>query len=426
MPIDAEKSSEQACGGRMRIILAGEFGFPNGSGRTARVYAFAKGLSAAGCDVEVACLRPTEGTGTWAANPNASGTYRGVPFSYTGGSPYRDDTFARRRLRDLRSALRLFRLVRGTRAQGPASVILFSHSAVWIVAAVLACRLARSFCVLEQCEYLAARAPDSVTTRARRWYYAKTMYRLVDGVIVISTFLEEHFSARIRDDARLIRVPILVDMDEFGEEQTGVLADQHTLVFVGHLNHTGEIDRLLDAFFEVAPRFPEWNLRVIGGTCIPTAIEGFRERAASSATPDRVEFVGSVERSALPGLLRDAGAFALPRATGLFSTAGFPTKLGEYLATGRPVVVTATGDIPLYLRDGVDAYVVPPDDTRAFAARLADVLADPAAAKAMGARGRETARTQFGIETQGMRLAAFMRGFGEPGTRRRARRSTAD
>jgi len=409
----------------MRIILAGEFGFPNGSGRTGRVYAFAKGLSTAGCEVEVACVRPTEGIHAWAANPSARGSFRGVPFSYTGGSPYRDATFVRRRLRDLRSALRLARLVRGTRAQGPAHVILFSHSAVWILAAVVACRLARSACVLEQCEYPAVRAPDSVKTRARRWYYTKTMYRLVDGVIVISTFLEDYFSARIRRDARLIRVPILVDMDEFGEEQTGALKDQRTLCFVGHLNHTGEIDGLLDAFFEVAPRFPEWDLRVIGGTCVPMAMERFRERAASSPTPDRIEFLGSVERSALPGLLREAGAFALPRASGLFSTAGFPTKLGEYMASGRPVVVTATGDIPLYLHDGEDAYLVPPDDTHAFAARLAEVLADPAAAKAVGARGRETARTQFGIETQGKRLAAFMREFGEPGTRPGAHRPRA-
>jgi glycosyltransferase involved in cell wall biosynthesis len=127
---------------------------------------------------------------------------------------------------------------------------------------------------------------------------------------------------------------------------------------------------------------------------------------------ERVEFTGSVGRLEIPGLLREAAAFALPRASGIFSTAGFPTKLGEYLAMGKPVVVTATGDIPLYLRDGVDAYLVPPDDTHAFAARLAEVFADPSAAREVGERGRETARREFDIVSQCRRLADFMEEVG--------------
>ena len=113
------------------------------------------------------------------------------------------------------------------------------------------------------------------------------------------------------------------------------------------------------------------------------ALDRFRSRVASLGLAERVEFTGSVERAGLPGLLKEAAAFALPRASGLFSTAGFPTKLGEYLATGKPVVVATTGDIPLYLSDGVDAFFVP-DDTRAFAARLAEMFADRSAKKQGG------------------------------------------
>ena len=76
-------------------------------------------------------------------------------------------------------------------------------------------------------------------------------------------------------------------------------------------------------------------------------------------------------------------------------------------------MVTATGDIPLYLSDGVNAYLVPPDDTGAFAARLAEVFANPSAARQVGARGRETARREFDVVSQGQRLAAFMAAFRE-------------
>ena len=46
----------------------------------------------------------------------------------------------------------------------------------------------------------------------------------------------------------------------------------------------------------------------------------------------------------------------LARPDNIQAKGGFPTKLGEYLATGNPVVVTKVGEIPNYLIDGVNAF----------------------------------------------------------------------
>jgi len=301
--------------------------------------------------------------------------------------------------------------VRGTQDQGSASVILFSNSAAWILTAVAACRLAGSACVIEKSEYPFVGAPDTIAARAWSWLFTRTLYKLVDGVIVISTCLETYFLARVRRRAHVVRIPIIVDLDEFSDEHIGSGLDQRVLCFVGSLEHEGEVDSLLDAFSEIAERFPEWRLRVIGGSKNPAVLPAFRSRVAESRLSDRVEFVGQVGRDTLPRLFADVGAFALPRASGLFSTAGFPTKLGEYLASGRPVIVTATGDIPLFLQDGVSAFLVPPDDTRAFAVRLADLFRDPEAARGVGVRGREVARRHFEVKSQCRRLAEFLNGL---------------
>jgi glycosyltransferase involved in cell wall biosynthesis len=398
-------------GSANRVLIAALEPFPHGGGATARIHAYARGLMAAGMDVAVVCLRSTERSEKDALNRSAAGLYDGVPFQYSCGSPYRERTFVRRRLRELSSAIRLRRLVRGATGQSPANVILFSNSALWIVAAVWACRAAKSACVLEKSEYPFVYSRKTVRKRLWAWFFTRTVYRLFDGVIVISTCLEEYFMARIKRGAKVIRIPILVDMSEFSEERIGDGRDQRILCYVGNLGHKGEIDSLLDAFGEVEARFPEWRLRVIGDGRDPSVIAGFRSRVANMDLSHRIEFVGRVSRDALPGLYREAGAFALPRASGLFSAAGFPTKLGEYLASGRPVIVTSTGDIPLFLQDGVDAFLVPPDDPHAFAARLAELFADPVGAHAVGARGRETARQKFEAESQCRRLATFLRGL---------------
>ena len=409
---DARPGGSAGCGERRRILIAGEFGFPNGTGAAARIHAYAKGLRAGGCDVTVVCLRWSEQDAGSAKNQLANGQYGGVPFTYTSGSPVRDATFVRRRLRDARSALAFSRLVRGTFGRGSANVILFSNSALWIVMTVAVCRLARSACVIEKSEYPFVYAADTARMRLWAWLFSRTVYRLVDGVVVISTCLERYFVARVRRDARVIRIPILVDLDEFEAEPADRAPGQGILCYVGNLDHHGEIDGLLDAFGEVAPHFPLWRLRVIGGSGDPRALERFRSRVARMGLAERVEFTGAVERAELPGLLRQADAFALPRASGLFSAAGFPTKLGEYLASARPVAVTATGDIPLYLHDREDAYLVPPNDTHAFAERLAEMFTDPSAAREVGARGRETARKHFEVKSQCQLLAAFLDGFG--------------
>jgi len=402
---------------RPRLLIAGAFGFPNGTGAAARVHAYAKGLSAAGCDVKVVCLRWSERSAEGAKNRQVDGLHHGIPFTYSSGSPYRAATFTRRRLRDVASALRFARLVRGTLGQPPAKVILFGDYALWIITTVAVCRLAGSACVIEKSEYPFVYARDSVLTRMWARVFTKTVYRLVDGVIVISTCLERYFLEHVRRGARVIRVPILVDLDEFDRPAADDAPGRDILCYVGHLDHRGEVDGLIDAFSEVAARFPRWSLRIIGSSSDPRRMDRLRTRAADLGLGERVEFTGSVERAGLPGVLAEATAFALPRASGLFSTAGFPTKLGEYLATAKPVVVTATGDIPLYLRDGVDAYLVPPDNTAAFAARLAEVFAHPSRAREVGARGRETARREFDVVSHGRRLAAFMAEVGRSGAR---------
>ena len=51
---------------------------------------------------------------------------------------------------------------------------------------------------------------------------------------------------------------------------------------------------------------------VIGGSSDPSALDSLRSRAADLGLEGRVEFIGGVERSALPGVLNDITAFALP------------------------------------------------------------------------------------------------------------------
>jgi trehalose synthase len=74
---------------------------------------------------------------------------------------------------------------------------------------------------------------------------------------------------------------------------------------------------------------------------------------------------------------------------------GFCLAVTEALWKGTPVVASNVGGIPLQVEDGVNGFLVEPDDTSTFADRIVTILKDPKLRSEMGAKGRETVRKKF-------------------------------
>jgi glycosyltransferase involved in cell wall biosynthesis len=255
--------------------------------------------------------------------------------------------------------------------------------------------------ILEKSEY-----PFVYSPRTKPWQTAyrdlhqRFVYRLFDGAIVISTMLQDYFSQHLRAGAPILRVPILVDTRIFPPPDS---EPSDCVLYLGTLSHSGEVESLIVAFSSIAGTHPGTTL-VIGGAASAADEARVLACAQQSGVAKRVRILGQVAGDDVPALVTSARVLALPRSSGTFSSAGFPTKLGEYLAAGRPVVVTATGDIPLYLTNSVDALLVPPDDSAAFASALGAALDDPSAGN-LGRAGRETATREFNPATH---MRAFL------------------
>ena len=148
------------------------------------------------------------------------------------------------------------------------------------------------------------------------------------------------------------------------------------------------------------------NLLLIGGANSQSEYEELKllnERLGNS----RVYFYGKADRDEIPVLLNQARILTLARPSSIQSTGGFPTKLGEYLSTGKPVVVTAVGDIPQYLQNGINAFVVKPDDHEAFANAICDVWDHYEDAAKVGQRGKELTLTIFNGDYQAGLIERF-------------------
>jgi len=92
----------------------------------------------------------------------------------------------------------------------------------------------------------------------------------------------------------------------------------------------------------------------------------------------------------------------------------FGLAMAEALATGVPVVATATDGAREIVEDGVNGTIVPIDDEDALASALAALLEDGGRRKAYAARAAESARRRFGLdrmvgETERVYLEALAR-----------------
>jgi glycosyltransferase involved in cell wall biosynthesis len=90
----------------------------------------------------------------------------------------------------------------------------------------------------------------------------------------------------------------------------------------------------------------------------------------------------------------------------------WPELLGlvllESMACGTPVICTEVGGMPEFVEDGVTGFVVPPNDPAALRERVSYLLRNPAAAVAMGQRGKERVLKEFTWDVVARRcLAAY-------------------
>jgi glycosyltransferase involved in cell wall biosynthesis len=79
---------------------------------------------------------------------------------------------------------------------------------------------------------------------------------------------------------------------------------------------------------------------------------------------------------------------------------GFSNSILEYMAAGRPVVVTEVGGAREVVAEGETGYLVPSGDDAMMAERLVALLQDPERARAMGVKGKRVVEEKFSCAAQ--------------------------
>jgi L-malate glycosyltransferase len=108
-------------------------------------------------------------------------------------------------------------------------------------------------------------------------------------------------------------------------------------------------------------------------------------------------------------LLKDVDVFALSS-----THEGMCTSLLDAMAAEKPAVATAVGGVPEVVDDVETGFLVPPREPEALAARIVQLLKDPALRRRMGRAGLERVRRLFTVERMVQETAAAYQTLVEP------------
>jgi len=198
-----------------------------------------------------------------------------------------------------------------------------------------------------------------------------------------------------RKDCVIQKLPMTVDFERFVNLK--INPTEKYIAYVGSLsNEKDGIDLLIASFVQISNKH-DIKLRIAGGT--PEQILKLKEKLQlKNNILNKIEFLGLLPIENIPNLLINAMILVLPRPDSLQARGGFPTKLGEYLATGNPVIATRVGEIPKFLTEDEIFLISPNNIEKELAQKISEIYLNYGQAIAMAKKAKIKAFQSFSTD----------------------------
>jgi glycosyltransferase involved in cell wall biosynthesis len=244
---------------------------------------------------------------------------------------------------------------------------------------------------------------------AKQNYFENVYIQKLDGFVLMTKTLMTHYKNFPQKKAALLHLPMTVDLERFDKKLPVASGfEQPYIAFVGVMNDAKDgVNILIEAFATIHLQFPQHRIYLVGGWNYDTPHH--QKLIKQYGLIEKVFWKGEFSRNEIPAIINNASLLALPRPDSKQAQGGFPTKLGEYLATGNPVCATTVGELPDYLVDNESVYFAAPGSIESFADAMKNALSNPQEAKIIGNNGQKVAEKRFNKHIQSKLLYNFLK-----------------
>lgn len=377
-------------------------GFPNGMAGTQRILCYAKGLIAAGADIQVVIPCTTEHGKP--RNIALSGCYEGVPFRYLTKTTISNRFQRIFIIGDIIDNIRYYWPFCFSKIKKDDQVFFYGLARHKMAIRILHLRGIKT--VHELCEY-PGMGRNNIYFRYEKWVALHFWFHIYDGFVTISENLFNLAEHHKKQSAKVIKVPILVD-----DKNESVC--KPPLYNVPYIIHTGTMNEKKDGISHILKAFAVFKKKDTSGCRLvftgPNANSDciYIPMMEKLGIRDSVDLKGLVDRDTLYNLQHYASASIIYKTENTQTKYCFATKIGEVLIQGVPIITTSVGEAKNYITDGLNGYIVDAGDINQLAKKISFLIEHPNKVKTVGNNGRQLALNQFNYLKHGERLKKFM------------------
>ncbi|HPJ43037.1 MAG TPA: glycosyltransferase [Spirochaetota bacterium] len=387
----------------MSIVIFGDsFTFPEGFASTNRVYGYAKGLRENGVNVRVVCFRNDY-------REVSDSEVNQIPYYHPFGQAVRSKSFIRRRFLKFKKYFRTVALLKEIDREDKISemlvyTMLFStHLFAWYLSRIY------RFKILKECsEHPLGQYQRNFFKKTEGWLKMKTEMYLSDSIFCISRYLIDFYVNQGFPDKRLFLVPSTVDPSRFSQGGEPPYTFKYIGYFGGLTFTRDNVDALIRAFAIIHNNFPDLKL-VFGGFYTENEKYQFDQLVSDLNISSSVIVLNSLKRDEIIRFIVHSHILVMVRSRDLESKASFPSKLTEYMATGKPVITVNVGEISDYLVDNVNSFIVEAGNHKELAQKISFVIGNYDFALKVAEKGKELTYTTFNYSIQAKRVVEFLR-----------------
>ncbi|WP_299319557.1 glycosyltransferase family 4 protein [uncultured Maribacter sp.] len=391
----------------MKVFIITKQAFPHGMAAAKRISCYAKGLISAGIDCEVIIATRTEIYGKQPKNIIAKAGF----FTYISNKTQRESNVLIRRLNDYKDTIMTLRyIIKNSTNKDVILNYLREDSLNSLI--IKAAKKTGAKVVRDLCEFPYGTGEETVKIKSKRNSFLKNIFPKFDGFICISEPLLDLANKYKSPDAKVIKVPILIEPKESETEELIFSPIKTPYIF-----HSGTLYEQKDGILGAIEAFAIASTRlsfpvkyVLTGNLSKSPNKVDIEKLIEKyCIQDKIIFTGFLETSDLIAYQKSCTMMIINKLDNQQNKYCFATKLGDYLLAEKPVITTDIGESTNYLKDGESAYIVESGNIAILAKKIEDVFTDTVNNKIIAENGKKVALTYFSYNTQGSRLADFLK-----------------
>lgn len=392
----------------MNVYIITKEPFPNGMASTQRIKCYAQAIAPYVNKVEVLVYIRTEQDSK--RKNHVSGFLNSIPYKYISGKTIESSNLLLKSFHYLFDRIRLLVYLKKRIKKGDVVFAYVNSDVRFTLFLIRFVHKLGAIFIRDLCEIPYGTGIESKSNIRKRNITFKYQFPLLDGVISISDNLSSMFS-KYNPKVEVLKVPILVDFDSCNNKSK-VTKDSRPFIF-----HCGTLYEQKDGILGLLEavclanvnRTNKILLKCTGNINKSPHAKGIREIISKYDADEYIKFTGYLSEDELKENIAKASLVVINKYINQQNTYCFSTKLAEYMAASKAIIITQVGEAMNWLTDKENAIIIPPGNTKTLSTTINRLIDNVSLCEKLGNNANEFCRENFDYRVYGKTIIEYFK-----------------